>query len=192
MQLLTTTGIEIDVENSQKYNGIYITEGKFDGLNVSGTFLKTLVNFTCTNEGRHNVQIYVNVKSGYVTLEELPVEESCIPQAFHIGGLDIDCDGCGNFKIYDLLLPENPCIAYARPFSSAFGLGFNKVQAQYDICAIVAGMNEFNKDYNCDYAIQGTDSICPEEFYTYAGNNGLYIGGDDLYDGNTPNPTPNT
>jgi len=200
MRLITTEGIEIDVENSQKYGGIFVTGGKFTGFNVAGNFESTLSNFTCNATGEHNVQVYVNVRTGGVFLEEKKVEDSCIPQTFHIGGIVVDCDGCGNYIIKDVLLPENPCIAYARPFSSAFSISgkgidnnfgdFNKVKAQYDMCSIIVGQEEFNSDYNCDYAIQGTTIPCPEVFALFNGNNALYDGNGNLINGNTPNPNP--
>lgn len=196
MKLLITEGIEVDVENSIKFNGIFVTEGKFSGLNVSGNFEKTITSFTCQEEGEKNIQVYVNVRTGGVILDDKKVKDSCIPQAFHIGGLVVVCDDCGNYTIKDELLPENPCIAYARPFSSAFGISMNKKKEQYDICSIVVGEIEFNSDYNCDYAIQGTTLPCPEDFALFNGNSGVYIGVDGfpesgLYDGNTPNPNPN-
>lgn len=190
MRLVQTEGIEIDVDNSIKYGGIYITRGTFTGLNVAGNFEPVVTDFICNSEGRHYVQVYVNALTGGVRIDEAPVELCEFTGVFHIGGVVALCDAGGHYTIEAELLPENPCISYARPFSSAFGTSMNKKQAQYDLCSIIAGVNEFQSDWNCDFAIQGTTLPCPEEFALFNGNSGLYNGNIELINGNLPNPNP--
>ena len=190
MQIIKSDGIGIDYKKSLEYNTIFISGGAFSGINFVGNFEPVITNIDCVSEGEHYIQVYVNPKTGQVFLEDKPVIESYIPQTLHIGGLSVICDGCGNYKIKEEILPENPCIIYARPFSSAFDISFNKKQAQYDICSIIVGEKEFSEDYNCDYAIQGTDAICPEDFALFNGNTSLINGNIELADGNTLNQNP--
>ena len=183
---VVTGQISIDRGRTTKYNEIFVSGGQFVGDRTNGFVNDSIIQFTCSEEDKRSIQIYLDVIRRTFLLKELKISEDILdPDLVHVGGLIIDCK---NNKIIDFIEQEDPCLQYKRGFDESFSSDYFDKQEVINVCESLN--KEFTNSFNADYNIneRGDGIILDCRIY---GNDEFVDGNMDSVDGNLPKPDCN-